>query len=151
MPEPPMLLVRLATLLDRVVGVFRSRRIEDDIRAEIRTHIEMRTELLIERGAPPDEARRQAVRQFGNRTRIEEEARAHHLLPSLESVMQDLRYGLRLIRRNPGFTAITILVLGLGTGLNAAMLSVFEHVLLAPLPFPDAGRLYVVSSRAHSL
>ena len=78
-------------------------------------------------------------------------ARARELLLPLESVLQDLRYGLRLIRRNPGFSAITIIVLGLGTGLNAAMFSVFEHVLLAPLPFPQAGQLYVVSSRAHSL
>ena len=142
---------RLASLLDRILGVFRVRRIEKELRAEMQAHIEMRTELLIERGCPPDEARREAVRQFGNRTRVEEEARAQDVLPALESVMQDLRYGLRLIRRNPGFTAITVLVLGLGTGLNAAMFSVFEHVLLAPLPLPDAGRLYVVSSHARSL
>ena len=142
---------RFASLLDRVLGVFRSRRIENELREEIATHIDMRTELLIARGCAPDEARAQAVRQFGNRTRMEEEARAHDLLPPLESVMQDLRYGLRLIKRNPGFTAMTILVLGLGTGLNAAMFSVFEHVLLAPLPFADASRLYVLSSHAHSL
>ena len=142
---------RLASLLDRVLGVFRSRRIEDDLRSEMRAHIEMRTELLVERGSPPDRARAEALRQFGNRTQMEEEARAQELLPPLESVLQDLRYGLRLLRRNPAFTAITGLVLGLGTGLNAAMFSVFEHVLLAPLPFADAGRLYVVSSRAHSL
>jgi predicted permease len=139
------------SLLDRIVAVFRSRRVEDELRAETQAHIDMRTELLIERGALPDEARREAVRQFGNRTHMEEEARAQDVLPTLESVMQDFRYGLRLIRRNPGFTAITILVLGLGTGLNAAMFSVFEHVLLSPLPFPDASRLYVLSSRAHSL
>ena len=149
-PRTPLGL-RLAALLDRVLGVFRSRRIEDELRAEMQAHIEMRTELLMEHGATPDEARRKALRLFGNRTYLNEEARAQDVLPPLESVIQDLRYGLRLIRRNPGFTAITILVLGLGTGLNAAMFSVFEHVLLAPLPFPDAGRLYVASSRAHSL
>jgi putative ABC transport system permease protein len=142
---------RFASLLDRTLGVFRSQRIEKELRDEMQAHIDMRTELLIAQGCPPDKARRQAMRQFGNRTHMEETARAQHVLPPLESVMQDLRYGLRLIGRNPGFTAITILVLGLGTGLNAAMFSVFEHVLLAPLPLPDPGRLYVVSSHAHSL
>ena len=152
MPElPTPLAARLASLLDRMLGVFRSRSIENDLRAEMETHLDMRTELLIERGASPTDARRETLRQFGNRTLMAEEARAQDVLPSLESVMQDLRYGLRLIRRNPGFSAITILVLGLGTGLNAAMFSVFEHVLLSPLPFPNAAQLYVVSSRAHSL
>ena len=151
MPELPAALARFASLLDRVLGVFRSRRIENELREEMRAHVAMRTEWLIERGHPPDDARREAARQFGNRTRMEEEARAQDLWPPLESVIQDLRYALRLLRRNPGFTAITILVLGLGTGLNAAMFSVFEHVLLAPLPLPNAGQLYVVSSHAHSL
>lgn len=70
---------------------------------------------------------------------------------NVESIGQDVRYGLRLLRRNPGFTAVAVLVLGLGIGLNAAMFSVFDHVLLSPMQFPDAGRLYVVSSRARSL
>ena len=144
-------ITRFASLFDRIVGVFRSQRIEKDLRAEMQAHIDMRAEWLVARGRPPDEARREAVRQFGNRTHMEERARAQRLLPPLESVMQDLRYGLRLIGRNPGFTAITIVVLGLGTGLNAAMVSVFEHVLLAPLPLPEPGRLYVVSSHSHSL
>jgi len=152
MPELSSSLVRrLTSLLRRSLGVFRSRSIEADLQAEMQSHIEMRTELLTARGVPPEEARRQALRQFGNRTYLNEETRAQELLPPLESLMQDARYALRLIRRNPLFTAITILVLGLGTGLNAAMFSVFEHVLLAPLTFPGADRLYVVSSRAHSL
>src|SRR5689334_23519247 len=103
------MLERVASLLERARGVFGSRTIEAELREEMASHIEMRTELLIERGAAPDEARRRATRQFGNLTQMEEEARAQHVLPPLESVIQDLRYGLRLIRRNAGFTVITIL------------------------------------------
>src|SRR5690348_1756601 len=90
-------ITRFASLFDRIVGVFRSQRIEKDLRAEMQAHIDMRAEWLVARGRPPDEARREAVRQFGNRTHMEERARAQRLLPPLESVMQDLRYGLRLI------------------------------------------------------
>lgn len=73
------------------------------------------------------------------------------LRPWLESLTQDARYGARLLRRSPGFTAVAVLTLGLGIGLNAAMFGVFHHVLLAPLQFPDADHLYVISSHARSL
>jgi predicted permease len=142
---------RLIASISRLLGVCRSRAIEDDLRTEIETHIAMRTDLLIARGVPSDEARAEAVRRFGNRALTVEDARAHELSPRLESVIQDVRYGLRLLRRNPGFSTVAMLVLGLGIGLNAAMFSVFEHVLIAPLSFPDAGRLYAVSSSAASL
>lgn len=142
---------RAASLIARLANVFRSRAIEDDVQAEIDAHIAMRTDLLIAQGARPEDARNEAVRRFGNRTLITESARSQELLPGLESVVQDARYGLRVLRRNLGFTAITTLVLGLGIGLNAAIFSVFDQVLLAPLRFPDAGRLYAVSSSAPSL
>jgi len=147
----PVLLQRVKSLVARLLGVFRSRRIEDDLRDEMQAHIDMRTDLLIARGASTTDARQEALRLFGNRTLLEEEARGHELLPRVESVTQDLQYGLRLLRRNPGFTAVAVLVLGLGIGLNAAMFSVFHQVLLAPLQFPQGDRLYVVSSHARSL
>lgn len=142
---------RLSSLISRLLGVFRSRAIEDDLQAEMQAHLDMRAELLIEQGMTPNDARAEARRRFGNRTLITENARGQELLPHVESVLQDVRYGLRLLRRNPGFTAVATLVLALGVGLNAAMFSVFDHVLISPLPFPDAGRLYVVSSHAPSL
>ncbi|HTI65327.1 MAG TPA: ABC transporter permease, partial [Gemmatimonadaceae bacterium] len=142
---------RVRSLIARLVGVFRSRRVESDLRDELQSHIDMRTELLIARGASPRAARLEALRQFGNRTLVQEEARRQELLPRLESVVQDLQYGVRLLRRNPGFTAIALLTLGLGIGLNTAMFSVFHHTLLAPLQFSDSDRLYVVSSHALSL
>jgi putative ABC transport system permease protein len=139
------------SLIARLAGVFRSRPIESDLRAELQSHIDMRTELLIARGASPHAARLEALRHFGNRTLVQEEARGQALLPRLESVVQDLQYGVRLLRRNPGFTAIALLTLGLGIGLNTAMFSVFHHTLLAPLQFSDPDRLYVVSSHVLSL
>jgi putative ABC transport system permease protein len=146
-----MSMPRFQSLVARLFGSFRSRGIENDLDTEIQTHIDMRAELLVGQGWSPDDARDEARRRFGNRTLVREEARSQDVLPPLESVGQDLRYGLRLLRRNPAFTTIALLVLGLGIGLNAAMFSIFEHVLLAPLPFPDANRLYVVSSRAWSV
>src|ERR1043165_6230177 len=135
----------------RLIGVFRSRRIEDELETEIESHLDMRAELLVARGMPPEEALREAKRLFGNRTHIKEEAREQDLLPRVESLAQDVHYGLRLLRRNPGFTTVVVLLLGLGIGLNAAMFSVFHQVLLAPLQFPQADRLYIVSSHARTL
>src|SRR5690242_8359324 len=142
---------RIKSLIGRVGGVFRSRQIETDLREELQSHIDMRTELLIARGATRDSARFEALQHFGNRTLVQEEARRQELVPQLESVVQDLEYGARLLRRNPGFTVVALLTLGLGIGLNTAMFSVFHHTLLAPLQFTDPDRLYVVSSRATSL
>jgi putative ABC transport system permease protein len=148
---PLTIVRRLRSLITRFVGVFRQRALEEDVEAEIQSHLDMRTDLLIAQGASPDDARIEARRRFGNRALIKENARGEELLPRLESLTQDVRYGLRLLRRNPGFTAVAVLVLGLGIGLNAAMFSVFDHVLLSPLPFPHAEQLYVVSSHALSL
>jgi putative ABC transport system permease protein len=142
---------RTTSLIARVVGVFRSRHIETDLREEVQSHIDMRTELLIARGASPHAARLEALQHFGNRTLVQEEARRQEVLPRLESVVQDLQYGARLLRRSPSFTAAALLTLGLGIGLNTAMFSVFHHTLLAPLQLTDPDRLYLVSSRAVSL
>jgi hypothetical protein len=142
---------RIASLIRRILGVFRAARIERDVEAEVEAHLEMRTELLVARGFTPEEARREALRHFGNRTLVQEHARGQELLPALESVVQDIKYGVRTLRRSPGFTAVALATLSLGIGLNAAMFSVFHHTLLAPLQFSDPDRLYVVSSRAASL
>lgn len=141
----------LRSLIRRAIGVVRAARIERDVDEEIEAHISMRTELLVARGSTPESARREALRSFGNRTLAKENARGQELLPAVESILQDVRYGVRVLRRSPGFTAIALLTLGLGIGLNAAMFSIFHHTLLAPLQFPDASRLYVVASRAPSL
>jgi len=144
-------LTRIRSVVARTLRVFRSRAIERDVQAEMDAHIHMRTDLLIERGMPADAAGAEALRRFGNRSLLQEQARGQHLLPRFESVVQDVQYGLRLLRRSPGFTSIALLTLALGIGLNAAMFSVFHHTLLAPLQFADPGRLYMISSHAASI
>src|SRR6185503_14068923 len=151
MNAPRDLIRRLRSVSTRLFAVFRTSRIEDDVDAEVQSHLAMRAELLAARGMPPEQVQREARRLFGNRTYLKEEARNQELFPSVESVVQDIRYGLRLFRRSPGFTTVVVLMLGVGLGLNAAMLSVFDRVLIAPIQLPNADRLYMVTSHARTL
>lgn len=138
-------------MISRIVAVFRNRRLDADLDEELRSHIEMRTERNIASGVPADEARRQAIAQFGNRASLKEDTRSQHVSQRLESIVQDIRYAGRVLGKNRGFTAIAVLVLALGIGLNATIFSVFAHVLLTPLQFDRPEELYVVTSHAASL
>ena len=139
------------SMLSRIVAVFRNDGIERDLDEELQAHIDMRIERNMASGMPAADARRQAVAQFGNRTWIKEEARGQHLSQRLESILQDVRYATRVLGKNRGFTAIAVLVLALGIGLNATIFSVFAHVLLTPLQFDHPDELYLITSHAASL
>ena len=111
-----------------------------------RTHLEMAAGERIDRGEAPDAAARSARREFGDVARVKEITREMWGWGSLERLEQDIAYGLRLMRRNPGFAATVVLSLALGIGANTAMFTVVDAVLLRPLPYRQPDRLVMVYS-----
>ena len=113
---------------------------------DIRDHIDRETEDNIARGMAPDAAYAAARRAFGNVTRTKEATRAVWIPLWIEHVLQDLRYAIRMFRRTPGFTAVVILTLALGIGLNTTVFSVVNAVLMRPLSYQHPERLVWIST-----
>jgi predicted permease len=122
----------------------RRKRMLEELDQDIRDHIEMETQENIERGLSPEEARYAALRKFGNVTRVTEETRAVWSSIWIEQLLQDVSYGVRALRKNPGFAIVIVLTLALGIGANTAIFSVVRGVVLAPLPYPEPNRLVMV-------
>src|SRR5256885_10786535 len=116
-------------------------KVEAELDDEMRFHLEKAQEDLVARGVPPEEARLQALREFGGVEQHKEECRDERGIAALEDLGQDLRFALRSLRRNAGFAAVAVLSLALGIGAATAIFSVVHGVLLKPLPYPHAERL----------
>src|SRR5579864_8157472 len=127
------------------------KRMLDDTDGDIRDHIARETQDNIDRGMAPDDARYAALRKFGNIGQVKENTRDVWSVVWLEQLGKDLRFSLRMLRKNPSFTLVAILTLALGIGANVAIFSLVRGVLLRPLVNRDENRLIYIRQSATGL
>lgn len=131
----------MLSAMRRLLAFFRRNRLDDDLAEEIRLHLELRKQALIDGGMEPAEADREARRHFGNVTLIRERAREQWGGSSIDVLVHDVRYGLRLIRKAPGFNAVAIASLAVGIGASTVLFSVANSLLFRPLHAVNAEQL----------
>jgi predicted permease len=136
-----MRLRRLRATLARLVGLPRRDERDLELAEELETHLQMQIEENLRAGMDAREARRRALVKLGGVTQTKEECRRRRGFPMLEDLWQDLRYGVRILAKQPGFTAVAALALALGIGVNAAILSAVNGFVLRPLPVEEPEEL----------
>jgi predicted permease len=126
--------------------MFRRKRTLQDFSSEIEFHLQLETERQREQGLSEEDARAAARRAFGNVMQAEERFYESHRWLWWDHLLQDVRIGLRMLAKNPGFAALAVLIMALGIGANSAVFSVVNAVLLKPLAYPDADRIVTLSN-----
>jgi hypothetical protein len=135
-------MIRIRSLLARFWNVFRKQRLEQDLNSELQSHLSLLAEENIRRGMDPKEAAHAARREFGGLEQTKEQYREQHSLPFLETLLQDVRYGLRMLAKTPALSAIIVAILALGIGCGTALYSLIDACL-----FHTAEQTYPVVQR----
>jgi predicted permease len=139
---------RSSVLTARLRALFLRKRLERELDAEIRFHLEMQADDNVRAGMNSQQAASAASRSFGGVMSLKETHRERRAFHPFETIAQDLRYALRMMRKNPGFTIVAILSLAIGIGANTAVFSIADALLLRPLPVPRPGEVMTVGSTA---
>src|ERR1700750_2750033 len=142
--------MKMKQIWRRLFFLLHRSQLDRDLAEEMRLHAKMKVRDNLCEGMTAEEARYAAQRQLGNLTRQQEESRQSWGFPFLESIVQDVRYGIRGLRNSPGFSAIALLTLALGIGATTAIFSVVNAVLLRPLPIREPSRVFVLHDQFFS-